>query len=88
MAQAGAAKDKGPLPLAFGEEGECGDMKEACHMGGFFGSKAHKFKPRYDWRFPKGANFEGYGNPKSFMEKTYVCDVCTKCGAVVKRGEC
>ncbi len=47
----------------------------------------HNFEPRYDERYP--AIFENFlemqGQP--ILEKIYVCDVCTYCGEVKRRGE-
>ena len=75
-------------------EGERGtDMSEGigeCHASGLFKSKAHRFEARYDRRFPNPlGTVEGYGarTVEAFKEQIYVYDVCTKCGAVVQRGE-
>lgn len=59
---------------------------------GIFGSKRHKFRARYDRIAPDVAKLFGYGDVKISEESLrlmttshYVCDVCERCGAVVKR---
>lgn len=54
----------------------------------------HKFQPRYDYRTPdwvlaaiEGAARLGGGARATVsdeLEKIYVCDVCVRCGKVVK----
>jgi hypothetical protein len=50
----------------------------------------HRFKPRYD-RKPanREIQFKGFLSDekmeKLFVEKTYVCDVCERCGLIINR---
>lgn len=47
----------------------------------------HKFKPRYEYRFPawlKTHNFRT-SNIESLKEEVYVRDVCVKCGQTIER---
>ena len=68
-------------------------MKDECHPSGLFKSKAHHFEGRYDEEFPVEifngmTKFKGDAETlNEFRKRTYVCDICTKCGAVVKREE-
>lgn len=57
------------------------------------GYKDHNFEPRYD-EHPINTLFRDIncGVPieefrKLFLYKVYVCDICTKCGAIVKRND-
>ena len=54
----------------------------------FFGS--HKFEPRYDLGPADFTPFETFKGSAHTMEKlrtkTYVRDVCTKCGKTIERG--
>lgn len=51
----------------------------------------HKFEPRYDTTPPKPneiGRIEGYALDRlvnALATKVYVCDVCVRCGVVVKR---
>lgn len=62
-------------------------MSSVC-MGSFFG--AHKYQPRYHTTPPDNiARFKGCGESfenyiKVLTKKTYVCDVCVKCGDVIR----
>jgi hypothetical protein len=47
----------------------------------------HKFRPRYDTRFPE-REFHinaSTGDIDDLKEEIYVCDICIKCGKVIKR---
>ena len=61
---------------------------------------AHNFEPRYDESIPIifsetlrlltkmcGETSDWYEKINKLRERRYIHDVCTKCGAVVKRGE-
>lgn len=50
----------------------------------------HNFQPRYDVTPPatlefQGSSIVGERLASSLSKRTYVCDVCTRCGAIVKR---
>jgi len=50
----------------------------------------HNFEARYDIRFPPHLANIRTGDKEvveAFKEKIYIHDICTKCGAVVKREE-
>lgn len=60
--------------------------KKTCMESGLIGN--HNFEPRYDNKYPQGfmqAVIEMAGDPRRYMEQTYVCDVCTWCGKTTKR---
>jgi len=50
--------------------------------------KGHKYKPRYDKKFPHGlTNIRGYddGTINALKEIIYVRDICVRCGETVER---
>ncbi len=53
---------------------------KGCNQG------VHRFKPRYNERYPEwfARAREVEGNWR--MEKTYVCDVCVRCGKTTLNG--
>ena len=63
-------------------------MKEQVKCTSIFG---HSYEPRYDLgesKWPTGFRAE-YVNVEAilnkFRTKTYVCDICVKCGHVIKK---
>ena len=51
-------------------------------LGRLFG---HKYRPRYDVKDTKPAVGEFYSGPVGEFRCTYVCDVCVRCGATIKK---
>lgn len=53
--------------------------------------KAHKFEPRYDYGQPLGIEAQNIGSQvlldfaEATKSKTYVYDICTRCGMIVGR---
>jgi len=53
--------------------------------------KKHKFKPRYEYRFPEwfsniSSIKHGYSEGiDALKEKIYICDICVKCGKKIYR---
>ena len=73
--------------------GECILSRE--DLGWSDSAYCHKFEPRYDEDMPKGITSLAdemlrmgcVGDVLKLKKRTYVCDVCMKCGAVVRREE-
>jgi hypothetical protein len=62
-------------------------MSERCPFG-WWG--AHNFQPRYDLGASKWApetyfGFDAAKHVEGYRDKTYVQDVCTRCGKVITR---
>lgn len=52
--------------------------------------RGHKFQPRYDeeplpFEVEECANITQF--VKAYTKRTYVCDVCVRCGEIIKRPE-
>lgn len=49
----------------------------------------HKFEPRYDYKLPDGLKLEKFdiGVLDACRSKTYIHDICIKCGKTVKEAK-